>query len=192
MMISNIVLGVLLLFLGRRLFWLCVGSMGFLVGVDFASTTGVRASEWMILAIFFGILGAVFAVTFQWVAVILAGFLGGGYFLMNIFNFAGQGQGPSSWLLFVIGGTVGMLVMFIAFDWALIAISSLVGAMLIAQNLDINESLQVIFFAVGTLFGMMVQYFNLEASFIKQRGSAKKRRRIRILRTNWFSSNRKE
>lgn len=67
-----------------------------------------------------------------------------------------------------------MLVMFIAFDWALIAISSLVGAMLIAQNLDINESLQVIFFAVGTLFGMMVQYFNLEASFIKQRGSAKK------------------
>lgn len=165
MIISDIVLGALLLLLGRQVFWLGIGILGFLVGVDFASAMGSQSSAGMaiIFALFFGILGAAFAVTFQWVAIVLMGFFGGGYFLMNIFSFM-AGETQYIWGLFVVGGIIGMLVMVIAFDWALIGISSLIGALLIVRNLNVDESLRSLLFLGMIIFGALVQYLSLEAS----------------------------
>ncbi len=116
-----------------------------------------------VVALFFGILGAVFALAFQWLAVLLAGFLGGGYFLMNIFYLATE-QVQSPWFLFCIGGLIGIFVMIIAFDWALIAISSLVGAMLIVQHLNIDESIRSMVFIGCTVLGVLAQSLSLEPS----------------------------
>ena len=76
----DFILGILLLLAGRKLFWLAVGIMGFLTGAHFAQVI-TPANEWAVLAIAFcfGILGAAFAVAFQWVGVLLMGFWGGGY-----------------------------------------------------------------------------------------------------------------
>ena len=44
-----------------------------------------------------------------------------------------SGQELNAWLVFVVGGIVGMCLMVIIFDWTLIIISSLLGATLIVK-----------------------------------------------------------
>lgn len=157
MIVFDVIFGALLLFTGRKLFWLSVGIMGFLVGVAFAEQLASQIGELMVIfcAVLFGIFGALLAVAFQWGTIILLGILGGGYFLMNIPLMAGQSQ--PSWWLFLLGGIMGMLVMVFAFDWALIGISSLLGAMLLVQHLEINETLRGMLFLSSAILGIWVQ-----------------------------------
>ena len=163
--IPHIIFGLLLLFAGRKLFWLSVGIIGFLVGIDYATALVPSAGGWqvVILPLLFGTLGAIFAIVSEWVTIMLIGFLGGGYFLINISSLiTGQIQSPE-WM-FIIGGIVGVLVMFIAFDWALIAISSIVGAVLIVQSFNVDESLQSVLFICGVILGILVQYLSFPPS----------------------------
>ena len=87
MMIFDLIFGFLLVFAGRNLFWLGVGSVGFLIGVQCASLLGL-SNSWMALlgSLWLWVLGIVLAVCFEWLMVVFGvGFLGGGYLLMNIF-----------------------------------------------------------------------------------------------------------
>lgn len=159
MILSEFILGAVILLFGKRLFWLFVAVMGFLFGIELAKETLITNSELikLTLAILFGIFGAVFAIVFQWAAILLAGFLGGGYFLMNIFNFFVV-EPEQLWFLFLLGGIVGLVLMALVFDFALILITSLVGAMLIAQNLNVDISSRNTLFFVIALAGVLVQY----------------------------------
>ena len=82
-MIFNLIFGILMVFGGRNLFWLCVGIIGFLIGVQFAVSLGY-SNEWAALSVAVGLgcLGALLAVCFEWfMAVFGVGFLGGGIFI---------------------------------------------------------------------------------------------------------------
>jgi hypothetical protein len=163
MVASDVILGILLLCVGRKLFWLAVGITGFLVGANYAASFFPTANQWTVLALAvgFGVLGALCAVFFEWVAIILVGFLGGGYFLMNIFPFLAGGS-QASLILFLVGGAVGVVIMVLSFDLSLILISSLIGAMLIIQHLNLEETLRLAVFVAITVIGVMVQYPSLE------------------------------
>ncbi len=82
----TLILGALLLVLGRKLFWLFVGALGFLAGMSLAQNYLGGQSENVVLiaGIVCGLLGVVLAIFLQRVAIAAAGFFAGGYFVMNV------------------------------------------------------------------------------------------------------------
>src|SRR5580692_6917393 len=74
--IAAIVVGILLLFLGRKLFWLFVAAIGFVVGAEVAATMFPHQSEWvLIFGVVLGLIGALVAILVQKVAIGVGGFL---------------------------------------------------------------------------------------------------------------------
>ncbi|MGD8947317.1 MAG: hypothetical protein PVI62_11690, partial [Desulfobacterales bacterium] len=121
----NVIIGILLLFIGRRLFWLFVACVGFASGYHYAQQIWAIHSPILvlILSIAVGALGAIIAIFFQKAAIVVAGFAAGGYIVLILLDqFAGL---PSQmvWLPYIIGGVIGAVVLFLVFDWALIFLS---------------------------------------------------------------------
>jgi hypothetical protein len=168
MMIFDLICGFLMIFAGRNLFWLCVGMIGFLIGVQCSPALGFT-NGWMALfaAIAMGGLGAILAIFFEWAAIVFGvGFLGGGYLLMNLVPVTGPDS--YAWPIFVVGGIVGMCLMVIIFDWTLIMISSLLGATLITATFHGTESLREVLFVSCVVTGILVQYLTLRNSASNQ------------------------
>ena len=152
-------LGVVLLLTGRKLYWLFVGVIGFVLGFSLASMAFGSESEWVLLAIALtvGVLGAVLAYFVQRVAVALAGFVAGGMILTSLFNLMGFTQVMPAWLLFLIGGILGAILVWALFDWALIFLSSLAGASLIVNTLTVQQWLGVLLFIALFVIGVSIQ-----------------------------------
>jgi len=161
----NLLSGLLFLIAGRKLFWVFVGIVGFLLGMHFAleyfAPHGQATA--LLFSLIIGALGAFLALGFEWVAIFLSGFLGGGYFLMNIFSYGG-GSPESAIFIFLIGGLCGLLLTILLFDWALILLTSLVGAVLISKHLTVNEPAQMITFIICAVIGIIVQAYFLSES----------------------------
>jgi hypothetical protein len=135
-----LVVGLLLLLLGRRLFWLFVGAAGFVIGVEAAPYILPHQGELftLIVALVLGLVGALLAIFVQKLAVAIGGFVGGGYLAAVLCAPLMGGVGmtyPGSWLCFLIGGILGAILMMVFFNWALIILSSLQGAHLIVRAL---------------------------------------------------------
>src|SRR5437879_6770759 len=79
--IVGVLIGVVILFFGRKLFWLCVAAVGFAVGVEIAPHIIQEPSSilGLIVALALGLLGALLALFLQKVAIAVLGFLAGGY-----------------------------------------------------------------------------------------------------------------
>jgi hypothetical protein len=159
----RIVIGTLLLILGRKLFWVFVGAVGFLVGFNLATRYLAGQPDWVILliALFVGFLGAGLAVVLQRVAVVVAGFFAGGYLALEMIALLGLGSSEFSWVPFIFGGIAGALLLSIFFDWALILLSSLAGASLVAQALPqlvaINQNAVTLIFVALVVVGCLIQ-----------------------------------
>jgi len=155
----RILAGIGLLVLGRKLFWLFVGLIGFVSGIQVATRFFPGQPEWMILAIALtaGVLGALLAVFLQWLAIGLAGFLAGAYIVTRLVHVSGLVTGGMDWLLFLIGGILGLILIIILFDWALIILSSLAGAGLVTESVHIDHSGAVLLFIVLVITGVVVQ-----------------------------------
>jgi hypothetical protein len=82
----SLILGISLLLFGRRLFWLFVGVAGFIAGLTLAPQMISSQSELVILfiAIIFGIIGAFLAIFLEGLAILIAGFLAGGYLMTTL------------------------------------------------------------------------------------------------------------
>ena len=102
--ILNLVLGGILLVAGRKLFWLLVGGIGFILGVQLATRFFHGNELTMILSgLVLGIIFALLAIFLESVAIGIAGFLGGGYVLLSIAGMLGFDRGILSWVIFAIG-----------------------------------------------------------------------------------------
>ena len=155
----NIIIGILLLFVGRRLFWLFVACVGFASGYHYAQQIWAVHSPVLvlILSIAAGAVGAIIAIFFQKAAIVVAGFAAGGYIVLILFDqFAGL---PSQmvWLPYVIGGVIGAIVLFLVFDWALIFLSTLTGATLIVQMVAFRPWVEITLFLALVIAGMVFQ-----------------------------------
>ncbi len=128
MPIVNIILGLILLFLGRRLFWAFVAIAGFLVAMQYANTVFAEQTEAVriLIAIAAGALGAIIAVVLNRVGFAIGGLYAGGYLALSIANAAGSSGNHLVW--FVIGGAIGAIAAALLMDWAIIVLSALVGA----------------------------------------------------------------
>jgi len=154
-----ILVGVLLLFLGRKLFWLFVGAVGFVAGVEIAATVFPHQHDWaLIVGLILGLIGAVIAIFVQKIALGIAGFLAGGYFVMTaLHSWEMQAPPAAPWISFLIGGLIGALLMYVVFNWALIILSSISGAHLILQPFSLAHTTASAALLVLALVGIMVQ-----------------------------------
>jgi hypothetical protein len=136
------ILGILLLFFGRRLFWLFVGVAGFIAGLTLAPKLISDQSEMAILliAIIAGIVGAFLAIVLEGMAILIAGFLAGGYLMTTFAVSIGFSVSVEPSVIYIIGGIIGLLLVAVLFDWAIIILSALLGAELLMPILHISGS----------------------------------------------------
>ena len=157
--VITVLIGVLMLVFGRKLFWLFVGCLGFAVGFNYAPYVWQIQSNFflLILATITGVVGAVLALFFQKLAIGLAGFAGGGYIALNLMNLFGIRIEQAVWLPYLIGGIIGALLLFFIFDWALILVSSLAGATLIIQAAKLSPGLEIAVYFALIAAGIVIQ-----------------------------------
>ena len=153
------VLGFLLLVAGRKLYWLFVGGIGFVLGVQMASMAFSSESEIVLItiALIAGIIGIILAFFAQRLAVAIAGFISGGLILLNLSTLINFTFGLPDWLLFILGGIVGILLVAWLFDWALVILSALMGAYLLVGLLNVSGWLSLAVITMLFLFGVIVQ-----------------------------------
>jgi hypothetical protein len=155
-----------LLTFGRKAFWLFVAGVGFVAGLYLATQAFDFRLGWAALgiAIAGGLLGALLALVFQGVGLGLAGFVGGGYAAATLVEALGLGELYMSnmpyrwWVFFAVGGILGAVLIGVLFDWALIALSSVIGAMLITQAVPVQGLGQAVLFVCLVAVGVAVQY----------------------------------
>lgn len=155
----NLIVGALLLILGRNLFWLFVGVAGFLLGMEFAGRvfTGPDLTK-LIVAILIGVVAAILAILFYKVAVAVGGFVVGGYLGVYLMRSIGVSAPQSlDWLPYVVGGVIGAALVLLVFDWALIVLSSLAGASLIVQSVQIRQLDPWLVFIILAAAGILIQ-----------------------------------
>ena len=164
MMWADILLGAALLLWGRRLFWLFVAGVGFVAGATFATDVLHLKPDWLVLliALATGIIGAVASVVMQYVVVAIAGFLAGGY-IVHSWAFAVGFQSPE-WIGFLVGGVIGAILVLVLLDWALILLSTLVGATIIVQHTLLERPFMTVLFLVLCIVGIVAQERQLRSS----------------------------
>jgi len=159
MAILNVLIGAGLLFFGRKVFWLFVAGAGFVVGLSLSNRL-LQSPEWVgvIIGLGIGLLAALLAVFVQRLAIGLAGFLAGGYlalqFLVPLFHLQ---HGWLPWLAFVIGGVIGVILVGVFLEWALIALSTLAGAALVTEALGLRDGIALLVFIILILVGVSYQ-----------------------------------
>jgi hypothetical protein len=160
--IPLVVAGAILIVLGRKLFWLFVGTVGFAAGIIIASKLFREQPHavYLVAGVALGLLCAVAAVFLQRIAIGLAGFLAGGFGTVALMDILGIGTVQFPWLPFVVGGIVAAVLVAILFEWALIVVSSVAGAAAIVYALAMPGSIGTMVFIVLAAAGVAIQTSN--------------------------------
>jgi hypothetical protein len=156
-------LGLLLLFRGRKLYWLALGGAGFFLGLGVAgrlfptTTTGLELE----FAFLLGIAGAFLAVLAQRMAVNIGGFVLGGagglwcaHLLSPMFKFPHE---ISVWILAAVGAVAGVYLASALFEVALVTLTTLIGAALIASRCPLEPPQDSWLLLVLALVGLLAQ-----------------------------------
>jgi hypothetical protein len=157
--IIGALLGALILFFGRRLFWLCVAAVGFAAGVEIAPQLIHEPTPLLALtiALVLGFVGALLALFLQKIAIAIAGFFAGGKLAIAIAAAFFAQHGQYFGLTFLIGGIIGAILLLVVFDWALIVLSSVVGSYLIQSAIALPTAGAGILFIALVVVGVVVQ-----------------------------------
>lgn len=157
--IIGVLIGMVILFFGRKLFWLCVAAVGFAVGVEIAPHLVHEPSSLsaLIIALVLGLLGALLALFLQKIAIAVLGFLAGGHLANALAAAFFVHYAQYATIIFVVGGIIGAILLLVLFDWALIVVSSLIGAHLIQSAIVLPPTGSTIVFIGLVIIGVLVQ-----------------------------------
>ena len=159
MIIIRLVLGTIMLTMGSRLYWLFLSVVGFMLGFDMAEQVmaGRPHSIIIVAAVLGGLAGALLAIFLQRLAIVAGGFLAGGYLAFGLLEGFGMRSNSHHWLFFVLGGIIGVFLMWVLFDWALIILSSGLGSVLVLQALSVGQQMTKLLFFVLLILGTAFQ-----------------------------------
>lgn len=136
-----IIVGALVLLWGRRVFVLTAG-VGALLGVGFFSLLPGQQNGVFALLVVFGLaLAGGFAGFFvKSLGKLLGmgiGFLAGSAITLGVLGVIGIDLGIFQFILALVGGLVGLVLVNRFFDWAIIILASLTGALLVTRGLEL-------------------------------------------------------
>jgi Domain of unknown function (DUF4203) len=157
--ILSVLIGAVVLFFGRKLFWLCVAAVGFAAGMEVAPQLIHEPSPVLQLtvALFLGFIGAALALFLQKIAIAVAGFLAGGKLAMALVAaFISEGARYPG-ITFIVGGIIGAILLLSVFNWALIVMSAVVGAYLISHIVVLPPTGATLLFVGLAAIGIIVQ-----------------------------------
>jgi Domain of unknown function (DUF4203) len=157
--ILSVLIGAIILFFGRKIFWLCVAAVGFAAGMEFAPHLMHEPTQILQLsiALVFGFIGALLALFLQKIAIAVAGFLAGGKLAMAFVTaFIAEGARYPG-VTFIIGGIIGAILLLAVFNWALIVMSAVVGAYLICHTIVLPPTGTTVLFVGLAAIGIIVQ-----------------------------------
>ncbi len=158
MSIVNVVGGALLLALGRKIFWLFVAASGFFAGFELASRVFNVSPVWVaiVIGVAVGVVGALLAIFVQKLVIGAAGFLAGAFITSRLVPLLGTSVQSWNWVIIIIGGIIGLILMYAIFEWALMILSSLAGAMLVVEGLNLVGMVAIVvgivLFVIGIAF----------------------------------------
>lgn len=159
MSLIQALVGIASLFFGRLLFWLFVGAAGFVAGFELALAFLGDQAFWLalVVALVAGVLGSILAA--------VAGFVAGGYLLLNLVRLLATAGGPPNTvaaILYVAGGLIGAVLLSLLFDPALILLSSALGATLLTQAvsawLNLGRPALAVVFVLLFFLGVAAQW----------------------------------
>jgi len=151
--------GLVLLAFGRRVFWLLVAATGFAVGWSLTEYFVGDVPEHVpfIGGLAIGLLGALIAVIAQKIAILLGGFLAGGYAAMILLQNILPSLSTPGWIPFVVGGILGALLLKKVFEWTLIVLTSIVGAIFVLVGFQVVENIHPIVVLLLAALGVVFQ-----------------------------------
>jgi len=158
----SIILGLLLLLVGRRVFWIFVAGVGFLAGLQLAPTLLPGQPELVVLlvAVTLAIVGAILAIVLQRVAVAVAGWFAGGILASRLMIALGWNDSSVVWIASIVGAIVAAIIVSLLFDTALIFLTTFSGAVLICDALRLPEAAKWAIGVVLVVIGLFVQFFD--------------------------------
>lgn len=159
MLITRGVIGVIILFLGRELNFLFAGGMATFIAFRLTPKLPSAWPAWADYAFIIGLalLAAVIVIVNERAGYFLSGFLAGGYALIEYFE---PGVLTLPLLPFMIGGVIGSLIIGLLTEWALIIVSSLIGAIYATTLLQLNPTAETLvaggLFVIGALTQVII------------------------------------
>jgi hypothetical protein len=156
----KILIGVGLVLAGRRLFWLLIGGVGFVVGLGISSLFfhGSSAGMQLIVALTAAIAGALLAIYIQRSALWLVGFLAGGFLGVSLARMLVPDTLFITILAFLVCGSLGALLISKMFELALIILSSAIGAALITESiLKETTIISIVLLVILFVLGIVIQ-----------------------------------
>jgi hypothetical protein len=155
--VVRLLMGTLLLFYGRTLYWAFVAVAGFLVGFELAAEFLADQAERVriLVALLGGVLGAVLGMLAQRAAFAIGGLFAGGYLALALAHAADLPGEPLIW--FVIGAILGAIVAALIMDWAIITLSSLADAAAIVAEFHLSDSIATLLFVALSAIGIIIQ-----------------------------------
>jgi hypothetical protein len=162
--IFQVILGLSMLLLGRKLFWVYVGAIGFITATNWVTANMAGQPEWIVLLIGLaaGGVGILLAIFLRWVGIGIAGFLTGGFLASTLLTLLGVSGGRISGILYLVGGVVGVILFYSLFDWALVVLSSACGAFILARQLPAAHGVFWLVVLVMAVVGIGVQAQQIE------------------------------
>jgi len=151
--------GLLLLFLGRKLFWISVAALGFIVGMTYAPQIFPDQTQTVIIIIslIVGLLGALITSLLQRFAVGISGFAAGAYIVYYMLQNVAVNAGQYQWLIIVAGGIIGAILAGSMFDWALILLTGATGATLITEGVGLAMPFSAVLLVGLFILGVIMQ-----------------------------------
>jgi len=175
--IAMIILGVALLFFGRRL-WLLGTGVGALLGASivmlFPGLLGGFLGILLIvgLAILVGVLAFFFKAFSKLIAWGL-GFLAGGAITMSLLGLHSINAGLWSFLLAMVGGVIGIIVADRSFDWVVLIFAGLIGALVAVRGIELFIGGAGLNDGLSTLLVVVLAGFSIWYQWRQQRKEAK-------------------
>lgn len=150
------ILGAILLFLGRELNFVFAGGIAVLFAYRLAPRLPASWPAWSDIAFIvgLGLLAAAIPIVNKKFGYYLSGFLGGGYFLVEYFA---PGSATLPLIPFFVGSVLGALVMGFFGEWAMMIISSIVGAFFIVDLFTLRPDVEMMISGGLFLIGALVQ-----------------------------------
>ncbi|HLO31943.1 MAG TPA: hypothetical protein VK249_22530 [Anaerolineales bacterium] len=159
MQIARGVIGGILLFLGRELNFLFAGAMAVLIGFRLTPLLPPQWPGWSVY-VFIGalaVIAAAITIINERIGYFLSGFLAGGYFLVEYYE---PGFLTLPLLPFLVGGTIGSLIIGIFTEWALMIVSCLFGAYYVTNLFTLSPIAEILvgsgLFIIGALTQVII------------------------------------
>jgi hypothetical protein len=156
MQIARGVIGGILLFLGRELHFFLSAVMAAFIGLRLTPLLPPQWPWWSDYAfiIGLGIVAAGITIVNKRIGYFLSGFLVGASFLVEYYQ---PGVLTLPLLPFLVGGVLGSLILGIFTEWALMIVSSLIGAYYVTNLFTLQPTAQILVGAGLFIIGALTQ-----------------------------------